>query len=307
VSLDPEAIERIRRRVGSVIRHKFRLDRLLGIGGTASVYEATHRNGSQVALKVLHPEYARFEGVRTRFLREGYMANLVAHPGVVRVIDDDDDDEGRTVFLVLELLSGETLEERAKRLGGRLPVGEALVLAGWLLEVLVAAHEKGIVHRDIKPANLFLTTGGELKVLDFGIARLLDGSGATRSGEVLGTPAFMSPEQANGRVREVDGRSDVWSAAAVVFTLLTGSHVHGGATASEQLIYAGTQEARRIESIAPWISRDIALVVNRAMAFNKESRWPSAGDMRDALRSTSTFAAIQSSTPPPIAVPASKG
>jgi eukaryotic-like serine/threonine-protein kinase len=250
-----------------------------------------------VALKVLHPEFARLGDVRARFLREGYVANRVAHSGVARVIDDDDDDDGQTVYLVIELLKGETLDARSERLGGRLPLAETLSYAVGLLDVLAAAHERGIVHRDVKPDNLFLTTQGELKVLDFGIARLLDGTGATRSGQLLGTPAFMAPEQANGRIREIDGRTDLWSVGAVIFTLLTGAPVHVASTASEQLIYAATQPARRIESLAAWLARDVAALVNRALAFEREGRWPSARAMQVALCETTSYSSIR---PPPL-------
>lgn len=291
MSLAPEALQRIHQRVGTVVRGKYRLDRLLGIGGMAAVFEATHRNGSRVALKVLHPALARNDEVRGRFLREGYVANRIAHPGVTRVIDDDDDDDGRTVFLVLELLAGETVDERCERVGGRLPLAEALSIADRVLDVLVAAHAQGVVHRDIKPDNLFLTSDDHLKVLDFGIARLLDGTGTTRTGQLIGTPAFMSPEQASGRVREVDGRADLWSVGAVLFALITGAPVHLGATPMEQTIFAATQPARSIQSVAPWLTRGVAEVVDRALAFERDARWASALAMRTALASATGIGA----------------
>lgn len=287
--LEPEVLERIQKRVGTVIRRKYTLDRLLGVGGMGSVYAATHRNGSRVALKVLHPELARLKDVRARFLREGYVANKIAHPAVTRIIDDDDDDEQKTVFLVMELLDGESVDARWERHGRRLPVGEVLGYADRLLDVLVVAHEQGVVHRDLKPENLFVTTTGDLKVLDFGIARLLDGTGATVSGQLLGTPAFMPPEQANGRVREIDARSDLWSVGALVFTMLAGVHVHEARHASEQLIYAATQEARKLEAVASWVPRDVSHFVNRALSFDRDARWPSAREMQQALRATRAY------------------
>ena len=114
----------------------------------------------------------------------------------------------------MELLEGESVHARVERAGGRLPLPEVLALADELLDVLGAAHGHGIVHRDIKPENLFLTRTGQVKVLDFGIARLLDGSGATSTGTVLGTPGFMPPEQASGRVRDIGPAADLWAAAA---------------------------------------------------------------------------------------------
>jgi serine/threonine-protein kinase len=292
--LAEEANQRIHERIGTVVRRKYRLDRLLGVGGMAAVFAATHRNGSRVALKVLHPELARFPEVRSRFLREGYVANRIEHPGVVRVIDDDDDDEEGTSFLVIELLEGETLDKRRERSGGRLPLAETVHHADRLLDVLAAAHEQGIVHRDLKPDNLFLTSSGELKVLDFGIARLLDGTGATRSGQLLGTPAFMAPEQANGHIRAIDARTDLWSVGAVLFLLVTGTAVHDAVTDTERLIYAATKPAPPIERVAPWLGPGVAAVVNRALAFQREARWPDARSMQEALRQATGFARVSS-------------
>ena len=146
---------------------------------------------------MLHLELSLDAEVKRRFLREGYLANAVEHPSVVRVIDDDVADDG-SVFIVMELLSGETLDARWERSGRHLPAEEVLCAIDPVLSVLVAAHEKGIVHRDIKPENIFVCHDGTVKLLDFGIARLRDASGtATRSGSTMGTPAFMPPEQAN--------------------------------------------------------------------------------------------------------------
>ena len=285
-ALPTAIIERSARRVGSVIRRKYRLDALLGVGGTAAIFAATHRNGSRVALKVLHPELSSIAEVQTRFLREGYVANRIPHSGVVRIIDDDDDDELETVFLVVELLEGGTLAERAAALGGRLQLEEARDHTVSVLDVLEAAHVEGVVHRDVKPENVFLTTANELKILDFGIARLLDGTGATRSGQLLGTPAFMAPEQAGGRVREVDARSDVWSAGALLFSLLAGRHVHVARSAPEQMLFAATHDAPSLRSIVPSADPELARVVDRALQRDRDGRWPSAGAMRDALLSS---------------------
>ncbi len=289
MSLPAPLVERIHARVGTFLRRKYRLDRLLGIGGSACVYQAMHRNGTAVALKLLHPELAMLPELRARFLREGYVANRIAHPSVVRIIDDDDADEDRTVFLVMELLEGESLDARWERQRRRLPLDEVLSHADRLLDVLTVAHTQGIVHRDLKPENLFVTRFGELKVLDFGIARLLDGSGATVSGQVLGTPAFMPPEQAGGRVREVDPRSDLWSVGALLFALITGEHVHAGRSVTEQLVFAATQPARPLRGVAAWVPTDVADVIDKALAFDRARRWQDARSMQTAVRGTRTY------------------
>jgi serine/threonine-protein kinase len=283
--LDP-LVTRARERLGRVLRDKWHLDVLLGVGGMASVYAATHRNGSRAAVKLLHAELSINPDIRERFLREGYLANAVGHEGAVRVIDDDTTEDG-SLFLVTELLDGETLEARRMRYDGRLDEDEVLSVVDQLLDVLVAAHQKGVVHRDLKPENVFLTRAGQVKVLDFGIARLRELSKkdtSTRAGESMGTPAYMAPEQARGLWDEVDGRSDLWAVGATMFCLLSGRLVHQGRTVNEQLLSAMTRPAPPLRSVAPEISLLAANVVDRALSFNKAIRWSDAARMQEAVR-----------------------
>ncbi len=283
--LDP-VVARARTRVGQVIKEKWRLDVLLGVGGMAVVYAATHRNGSRVAIKMMHPELSINPQVRSRFLREGYVANSIGHEGAVHIIDDDTAEDG-SLFLVTELLDGETLEERRLRFGGKLSEDEVLSLTEQLLDVLVAAHAKGIVHRDIKPENVFLTRTGVVKVLDFGIARLRElsnASTATQSGASMGTPAYMPPEQARGLWDQVDARSDLWAVGATMFHLLSGKMVHQGRTPNEVLLDAMTKPPPPIADVAPDVTPAVARLVDKALAFERENRWLDAGRMQDALR-----------------------
>jgi serine/threonine-protein kinase len=286
-SVDPRAT----RRLGQTLRGKYTLLRVLGVGGMAAVYLAAHRNKHRVALKMLHAEISSDEDLRARFVREGYVANSIAHRGVVRVLDDDVSEDG-AAFLVMELLEGETLHERSDRLGGALPEPEAVALGHELLDVLVAAHAQEIVHRDLKPENLFLTTDGVLKVLDFGIARMRDPlqPGATVTGRIVGTPAFMPPEQARGRHAEIDARTDLWSVGATLFTLISGQHVHAAETVEEHLIGAATTPARSLAEAAPTASAEVVAVVDRALSFAKADRFASAAEMRDALAAAATRA-----------------
>jgi serine/threonine protein kinase len=271
-------------RVGTTLRDKWRLDVLLGIGGAAAVYAATHRNGSRAAVKILHSEMSTSAFVRDRFLWEGYVANLVGHDGAVRVIDDDVADDG-SLFLVTELLDGETLEERRVRVGGRLPEAELLVAADQLLDVMVAAHAQGIVHRDIKPENVFLTRTGKIKVLDFGIARLRElASAGLEAGVMIGTPAYMAPEHARGLFDEVDELSDIWACGATMFHLLSGRGVHDGSSVHEELANAMTQAAPALATIRPDVGSGVARVVDRALAFTKQERWPDMRSMQAAVR-----------------------
>ncbi len=273
----------------------------------ATVYSARHRNGDRVAIKVLSRDLAAQPTFRERFLREAYAANAVAHPGVVRVIDDDvtaDD----CPFLVMDMLDGETVEERRqKRETKTLSVDEVVDILVQLLDVLAAAHDKGVVHRDIKPANLFLEDDGTLRVLDFGIARVRDTpTKLTRPGALLGTPAFMAPEQARGRMDDIDGRTDLFSAAATAFLLLTGRPVFEGSSSVEIINAILSREPRSLASVASehMVPVEIAEVIDRALARDPARRWPSAREMRDALMAASPLAAKTTAEPhPPVTVP----
>ncbi|MFT3768180.1 MAG: protein kinase [Minicystis sp.] len=185
----------------------------------------------------------------------------------------------------MELLRGETLRARCRRSGGRLPCREVLALGHQLLSVLAAAHAAGVVHRDIKPDNLFLTSDRVLKVLDFGIARIEDDPGvlATATGTRLGTPAFMPPELALGRTAEIDARTDLWSAGATLFQLLSGQIVHDAESAAEIVVRAATQPARSLAAVAPEVPAEVVSLVDRALAFARDDRWPSAHAMAEAI------------------------
>jgi serine/threonine-protein kinase len=280
-------------RIGAVLKGKYTIDRILGIGGMAVVYVATHRNQKQFAVKLLHPELSVMGDLRARFLREGYAANSVKHPGAVAVLDDDIAEDG-SAFLVMELLEGESVEHMLER--GPLALPAVLAIGHQLLDVLAAGHAKGIVHRDIKPANLFVLRDGSLKVLDFGIARIRDaattgGSGhSTGTGMLLGTPAFMAPEQALAKASEIDGQTDVWAVGATLFTLLTGVAVHQGDNPAQLMVQSATVQARSVGTMVPGLPGPIASVIDGALAYHKASRWPTAGAMRDAIEQASVQA-----------------
>src|SRR6202453_3771571 len=245
----------------------------------AAVYAATHRNGARAAVKVLHSDLSRHKEVRERFLREGYAANRVEHPSAVKVMDDDvvaGGPDAGTAYLVMELLEGESLQDRLER---GPPVGERefLGIAETVLDVLEAAHDNGVVHRDLKPENLFLVRaeGDDLprvKVLDFGLARLLDGQTITSYGLALGTPSFMSPEQAAGRIDEIDGRTDLFALAATGFRLRTGRRIHEGSNPVELVAKMAHFAAPKVETVAADVSAPFARVIDRALEFKRDDR-----------------------------------
>ena len=309
-----DTAQQAKARVGSVLDDKWTLERLLGVGGMAAVYAARHRNGARAAVKILHGELSRYKEVRERFVREGYAANRVEHPGAVKVLDDDvvvAGPESGTAYIVMELLEGESLQDRLERPP---PMGEVefLTIADNVLEVLEAAHGRGVVHRDLKPENLFLVspgsddgpasaTGGRVKVLDFGLARLQEGQAITSYGLALGTPSFMSPEQAAGRIDEIDGRTDLFALAATGFRICTGQRIHEAPDPVALVRKMASLPAPRVRAVRPEVSEPLARVIDRALEFRREDRYESAAAMREDVRRA--VAELEVSGPTQLAVP----
>jgi serine/threonine-protein kinase len=272
------------RRLGRTVGGRWFLESVLGIGGMATVYAAREPSGGVAAVKILHPEMGVRREIRERFLREGYVANRIGHPGVVQALEHGD--AGDEVFLAMELLAGETLRDRVKR-HGQLPIGEVLDFADQILDVLVVAHEKGVVHRDLKPDNLFVLPDGRVKILDFGLARVLDGVPSehrTRTGVALGTLAYMAPEQALGRRAEIDGRVDVFALGATMFRILSGRRVHEAESEAELLMAMASRPAPPLASALPGIAPAVAGVVDLALAFSRDARYPDARTMQGDVR-----------------------
>jgi serine/threonine protein kinase len=209
---------------------------LLGKGGMGEVYRARDlKLKRDVAIKILPEEFARDSERVSRFQREAEVLASLNHPNIAGIYDLDEANDSR--FLVLELVEGETLAERIAR--GPIAVGEALDIAKHICDALEAAHEKGIIHRDLKPANVKVTREGNVKVLDFGLAKALTATpenpslsnsptmlSGTMGGMIVGTAAYMSPEQARGRA--VDARADIFSFGCVLFEMLTGKPTFDG-------------------------------------------------------------------------------
>jgi serine/threonine-protein kinase len=280
---DAEIARKCEARVGARLG-AWRLERLLGVGGMAAVYRALDADGRPSAIKLLHTRFAASPGIRARFQREAYIANKIAHPGIVRILADGVSEDGAP-YLVMDLLEGDSVDSLLAR-GGRLTVRASMQIGAGVLEVLEKAHSLGILHRDLKPENLFVTRDGQVKVLDFGIARLFEkqsGEDLTRTGMVLGTPAFMAPEQALGRWSQVDVRTDIWSVGAILFLLVSGRVPHGSATGNEMLIRAATQPA---PSLARVVDAPLPVIrlVDRALAYDKKRRFPDATAMLQEVR-----------------------
>jgi serine/threonine-protein kinase len=276
--------------IGSTLSH-FRITAKLGEGGMGEVYRAEDtRLGREVAIKVLPQSLVADPDRVTRFEREARALASLSHPNIAALFEVGR--EGGVQFLVMELAAGETLAARISR--GPLPVGEALPIALQIAEALEAAHDQGIVHRDLKPANVMVGAEGRVKVLDFGLAKALEpGSGtagaadlahsptltyqATEAGVLMGTAAYMSPEQARGR--PADGRSDAWAFGLVLLEMLTGRQVFAGETLSDTLaaVLRGEPELRDLpRDVPPAVRRLVA----RCLRKEPRRRLQAIGDAR---------------------------
>ena len=272
------------KRIGRTLKGKWTLEEILGTGGMAAVYGATHRNGARVAIKVLHATLCASPELSRRFVREGYLGNKVDHPGVVRVLDDDVDETDGAAFLVMDRVDGQSLCDHIdERLLDEL---DALDVAEQVLDILTAAHENGVIHRDLKPDNLVVDANGTIRLLDFGIARLLedDGSVHTKTGITFGTPGYMAPEQALGQKDRISAQTDLYAVGATMFTLLTGEFVQVADTPQELLIRIATRPARKLADVLPNVSPELAAIVDRATQLDPHDRWPSAKAMLDEVR-----------------------
>jgi len=282
---DPAAVA-AESRVGELLNGKWRLDAVLGVGGSAAVYAATHRSGERAAIKLLHAEYAFHERLRFRLGCEAQVLRALNHPGAVRLLEEGVCNDGE-LFLAMELLEGETLSQYVLRKEARVERSQALLIGLLLLDAVIALHARGVVHRDLTLDNVFITRSGELKLIDFGISRLLSQAQSEAAGEVglvVGTPGFMAPEQARGQNRQVDRQSDVWAVGALLFELLTGLPVHFQAhTLAEKLSLAASMPAPKLCTVDPHASPALQGLVDRALAFEKQQRFDDARQMHEAL------------------------
>jgi len=252
---------------------RYRLERPLGHGGMGTVYVAHDVELDRpVAVKLLAESLAGDETFRRRFLREARLAARLSHPNVVAVYDAGEAQDGRP-YIVMELVDGSTLEGR-----GPLPPREAVGLALQACRGLAHAHAAGLVHRDVKPHNLLLRTDGTLKVADFGIARAAEATALTQVGTVLGTAAYLAPEQATGG--EVTPATDVYALGAVLYELLTGRPPYEPASLAD---LAERPEITPVGELAPEVWPQLEDAVMRGLARNPAYRQPSADELAHEL------------------------
>ncbi|MFK8000235.1 MAG: serine/threonine-protein kinase [Polyangiales bacterium] len=277
--------------IGSTLVDRYRVDEVIGRGGMGVVLAATHLKLQRpVAIKMMHPMLSRDSTIMQRFHQEARAAASVGSDGVVEVSDFDDDPE-HGPFLVMELLRGESLVDVLK--DGRVEPPRAIWIVGQLLDVLQAVHAKGIIHRDLKPPNVFLhqdEAGGEVvKVVDFGIAKV-HARHLTMTGQIVGTPRFMAPEQARGD--DVDHRIDLYGAGLLLYCALTGLPPYATVPA-RKVIERISQGPPSLRTLRPDLPGALLDVVDRALEPDPENRFQSAEAMADALR------AVDLEGPPP--------
>lgn len=288
--------------IGRAIAGKYRIIRALGEGGMGAVYEAEHTGlGTRVAVKVLRPEYTVRADVVRRFQQEARAAATIGHPNIVSILDIDRDPHDNSLYMVLELLRGVDLDGYLRHAGGRLDPQLALQIALPVLSALAAAHDRGVLHRDLKPANIFLVsnTNGAItpKVIDFGIAKMQSDAGDTkhtREGAIMGTLAYMSPEQLAGDPT-IDARADIWAMGVVLYEMLAGTCPFAPPSGSDMnlAVIAGfamrvtTEPAPRIETHVPDLPPDLAAIVHQALATDRAARFQSMRELRAALADSS--------------------
>jgi eukaryotic-like serine/threonine-protein kinase len=274
---------------GQTIVGKYRLSALLGMGGMASVWSATNvYTERQFAIKFMLPQVARTQEAVHRFMLEAKVSARINHPNIIEVIDVGQTEDG-TLFLVMELLTGASLDAAVCRAHPPMLLRDFLLVMRDVAHALAAAHRSGVIHRDLKPTNVFLhrDRDGRVvpKVLDFGVSKVLEGdaSGAlTVDGTILGSPLYMSPEQAVG-ADGIDGRTDVFAFGAMLFEALCGQRAYSGSNLNALIVTIATTEPRPIEELAPHLPDPLRDLVRDCMVTDRAKRLASFEPVVDRL------------------------
>jgi eukaryotic-like serine/threonine-protein kinase len=274
---------------GQTIAGKYRLNRLLGTGGMASVWSATNVfTEREFAIKFMLPQVARTPEAARRFLLEAKISARINHPNIIEVIDVGQAEDS-SLFLVMELLTGSSLDVATRRRSPSMPVHDFMRFMRDVAEALAAAHRSGVIHRDLKPTNIFLHTDrdGRIvpKILDFGVSKILEeenNTALTVVGTVLGSPLYMSPEQAMG-AEGIDGRTDVFAFGAILFEALSGQRAFDGPNFNALIVTIATTEPKRIDDVAPDLPEALRALVRQCLVTNKANRLASFDRIVDQL------------------------
>src|SRR5579883_990182 len=263
---------------GQTIAGKYRLNRQLGAGGMASVWSATNVfTERQFAIKFMLPQIARTPEAAARFLLEAKVSARINHPNIIEVIDVGQAEDG-SLFLVMELLAGVSLEVAMRRQRPPMTVHEFMLVMRDVASALAAAHRSGVVHRDLKPSNVFLHEDRDgliiPKVLDFGVSKILEqeqSTSLTMDGTVLGSPHYMSPEQAMG-TSDLDGRSDVFAFGGILFEALVGERPYDAPNFNALIVTIATRQPKRIDDAAPHLPESLRSLVRDCLVTDRGSR-----------------------------------
>ena len=275
--------------IGRTISNRYRVDTQIGIGGMGIVYRAHDtRLGRDVALKVIAPHLVQDQDARNRFLREAQALAGLSHPNIVTVYDLLEDAETFDVFIVMELLTGTSLRKRITD-----PTRPTFPdMAIQLCRALECAHSSGILHRDIKPENVFVTSDGTIKLMDFGLARLVDSSSVSQSGAVTGTIAYMAPEQLRGGM--LDSRTDLYSLGILCYEYLCGFTPFAAENPGTILLKHLTEQPPSLRARVPSVSIELESLIMRLLAKDPSARFPSAQILRDQIERMRAGIPIQS-------------
>ncbi len=279
---------------GKVVAGKYRLNQLLGSGGMAEVWSATNTfTERQLAIKFMNPDVA---GAKTpeaaaRFLKEAKVSARINHPNIIEIHDVGQTDQGQ-LFLVMELLTGFPLEVGLRRQNPPMTIYELMLVMVEVGDALAAAHKSGIVHRDLKPTNIFLhkpQTGTPMpKLLDFGVSKFLEDDqnhALTIAGTVLGSPLYMSPEQARGE-SQLDGRTDVFAFGAILFEALCGYRAYEAKNFNALIVKIATTKPKSIDECAPHVPESLRAIVRGCLEVDLKKRFQTFDEITSRVRST---------------------
>jgi len=265
---------------GTLLGGRYQILETIGEGGMGAVYKAEDRElGRTVALKVIRPELARNPDILQRFKQEILLASKVTDHNIIRIYDLGDAEGVK--FITMEFVAGEDLRHLLHR-QGKLPAAEAVAIMEQVVRGLVAAHRVGVIHRDLKPGNIMRATDGRVLVMDFGLARSLAGDGMTRTGTMLGTMEYMSPEQA--QAKELDARSDIFTTGLIIYELLTGIMPYQAESAIASLLKRTQQRAIPISDIDKNVPGVLSNIVSKCLERDPALRYQSAEDLLNDLR-----------------------
>lgn len=262
--------------IGKKLDGVYEIQELIGAGGMANVYRGVDlRNGTTVAVKVLREEFLHDQELVRRFKNESKAISILNHPNIVKVYDVSVTD--KLQYIVMEYIDGITLKEYLNQRGGKISWRDTVHFITPILEALQHAHENGVVHRDVKPQNIMLPANGQLKMMDFGIARISRAENQLMTGKTMGSVHYISPEQARGDV--TDAKSDLYSVGIMMYEMLSGHLPFESGTAVEVAIKQISDKPRPLAELAPDVPRALVEITERAMAKNPDDRYASAADM----------------------------